>query len=73
MKLFITAKPGAKQRLVEKIDQTHFVVRVPEKPDKGRANAAMIKALADFLSVAPSRLQIIAGHTIKQKVIDYSE
>ena len=78
MRLFITAKPRAKhfdkaqckEGSVEKIDDTHFVVAVKESPIQGRANKAIIEALADFLNIAPSRLKIISGHTTRQKVIE---
>lgn len=70
MKLFITAKPRAKEGKVEKIDETHFVVAVKEPPVQGRANAAILKTLADYLDIAPSRLKIIAGHASRRKVIE---
>ncbi len=78
MKIFVKAKPRAKhfdkaqckEGSVEKIDDTHFVVAVKEPPVEGRANAAVVRVLADFLNVAPSRLRIISGHTTSQKVIE---
>ncbi len=70
MKLFVTAKPMAREEKVEKIDATHFTVAVKEPPVEGRANRAVIKALADFLGIAPSRLKIVSGYTFKQKVIE---
>lgn len=70
MKIFVKAKPNAKEEKVEKIDDTHFVVKVKEPPVQGRANRAIIKVLADFLNTAPSRLNIISGYTAKQKVIE---
>lgn len=63
MKLYISAKPRAKEEKVKKINETHFRVAVNEPPVQGRANMAIIRVLADFLNVAPSRLKIIAGHT----------
>ena len=72
MKLFITAKPRAKEESVEKIDDTHFVVAVKEPPIQGRANAAIINALADFLHIAPTRLSIVSGYTRRKKVIEVS-
>lgn len=70
MKLFITAKPGAKDERVEKRDDTHFVVAVKEPPVGGRANSAILKALAGFLRVASSRVKIISGHTGRRKIIE---
>lgn len=70
MKFFVTAKPMAKEERVEKIDSEHFVVSVKEPPIQGRANQAILKALARFLDVAPSRLRILSGYTSRQKVIE---
>lgn len=70
MKIFVAAKPMAKEERVEKLDETHFVVSVKEPPIQGRANQAIIKALACFLDVAPSRLRIVAGYTSRQKIIE---
>ena len=70
MKLFIFAKPGAKEDSVKKINDTHFVVTVREPPIQGRANKAIIKTLAEFLGISPSRLNMVLGHTNKQKVIE---
>lgn len=70
MKLFVAAKPGARREKVEKIDETHFEVAVKEPPVQGRANAAIIRALADFLALPPSRLRIVSGWSSRRKVID---
>lgn len=70
MKLFITAKPRAKEERVEKISDTHFIVAVKEPPVKGLANAAIIKALAWHFGVSLSSVVIISGHTSRQKIIE---
>ena len=74
MKLFITAKPRAREESVRKISATagemHFLVSVKEPPVQGRANAAILKTLADYLDIAPSCLRIISGHTRRQKIVE---
>ncbi|MEK7131683.1 MAG: DUF167 domain-containing protein [Patescibacteria group bacterium] len=70
MKIFVKAKPNAKNEKVIKNDEIHFEVSVKEPPRQGMANAAVIIALADFLNIAPSRLQIISGHTSRNKIIE---
>ena len=70
MKIFIKAKPNSKKEFVEKISDTNFVVAVKEPPIKGKANQAIIKALADFIGIAPSRLKIISGAVSRQKIIE---
>ena len=68
MNLFVAAKPGAKQEKIERLDETHFKVSVKAPPDEGRANQAVLDALAEFLKVPKSRLELIRGHKSKQKV-----
>lgn len=70
MKIFVKAKPSAREEKVEKVDDTNFVVSVREPPVEGQANAAIIHALARYFSIAPSRVAIISGHTSRGKVIE---
>jgi uncharacterized protein YggU (UPF0235/DUF167 family) len=70
MKLFVTAKPNAKENRVEEIDATHFRVWVKARPDKGLANEAVIETLAAYLKIPKSRLNLIAGHKSKSKIVD---
>ena len=44
-----------------------IAVRVTAAPADGKANAAVIKALADALSTRPSGLSLVAGHTGRDK------
>lgn len=69
MKLFITVKTNSKKPGVDKIDETHFVVRVAAAPVEGLANEAVLRALAAFLNKAPSSLSIIAGFRSKKKIV----
>ena len=70
MKIFVKAKPKAKIEKVEKIDNENFVVFVKESPVKGRANQAIIKALAEYFKVPPVNVKIVSGYTSKQKVVE---
>lgn len=70
MKIFVSAKTGAKKCNVEKIDGAHFKVTVKEPPQKGRANAAIAKALADYFGIAPSRMHLARGKTSKKKTFE---
>ena len=69
MKLFITVKPKSKEELVEKVDDTHFFVRVKAPAHEGKANKAVVRALARYFDVAPSAVEIISGTTSRKKVI----
>ena len=65
-------KLKSKQGFVKKVDETHFEVAVKEPPVEGRANQAVIQALADYFDLAPSRLEIVSGRTSRQKLIEVS-
>ncbi len=68
MRIFVKAKPGSGKEYVERIDDTHFTIWVREAPERGLANLAITKALADHLGVSRSALSLIAGFSSRQKV-----
>ena len=70
MKIFIKVKTNSKHPGVEKINDTHFTVSVKEPPTENKANAAIIKALANYFALAPSRINLIKGTTSHNKILD---
>ncbi len=72
MKIFVKAKPRVKEEKIQKIDESHYLVSVKEPPVKGEANRAIIKALAEYFKISPSRVNIVSGHTSKNKIIEIS-
>ncbi|HEY4521902.1 MAG TPA: DUF167 domain-containing protein [Candidatus Paceibacterota bacterium] len=70
MRFFIKVKTGAKVESVKQIDETHFVVAVSARPEKGRANEAVCKALAEYLKIPLWRVGIRSGLTSKEKIIE---
>jgi uncharacterized protein (TIGR00251 family) len=47
-------------------------VRLTAPPVDGAANEALVKFLADTLSVAKSQIEIVSGHTSRDKVLRIS-
>ncbi len=70
MKIFVQAKPNAREESVEKIDLANFIVAVKEPPVNGLANAAIQKALAKYFGVAPSRVRLVSGYTSRKKMFE---
>jgi uncharacterized protein YggU (UPF0235/DUF167 family) len=70
MKLTVNVKTNSGTPGVIRTGPVGFEVAVGEPPAEGRANKAMLRALARFLDVAPSRLRIVSGHTFRTKVVE---
>ena len=74
MKIFVEAKPGAREEKVEKIDppagraeEHHFIVAVKEPPIKGRANHAIAQALARYFNIPRSCVNMVSGFASRNK------
>ncbi|MEK7624696.1 MAG: DUF167 domain-containing protein [Patescibacteria group bacterium] len=70
MKIFVKAKPNAKEDKIEKISENNYFVSVKEPPVKGAANRAIIKILAEYFQKPYSRINIISGYASRQKIIE---
>lgn len=69
MKIYIKAKPKSKREYIKKIDDTHYTIAVKEPPIMGRANQAIIKAMAKYFDKPSFQINIISGEKSKQKII----
>jgi uncharacterized protein YggU (UPF0235/DUF167 family) len=82
MKIFVKAKPKAKEEKVEppipkllpteNNEKEWFKVWVKEPAMQGRANAAIAKALANYFKVSNSQVRLISGFSSKQKTFEIS-
>jgi uncharacterized protein (TIGR00251 family) len=70
MKLFITVKTNAKKEGVIEKSGTEYVISVKAPAKEGKANEAVIKAMARHLGCAQSHIRIIRGTTGKKKVLE---
>ena len=73
-RLFIrlTPKAGRESLLGLQDDgsgQVRLKIGVTAVPEKGKANAALIKLLAKHLQVAKSRIELVSGETDRNKVL----
>jgi len=69
MIIIVLAKPRSREQKVEKNIDGSYTVRVCEPPDDGKANKAIIRALAEHFKVAQSRIEMASGHAGKKKII----
>ena len=72
----MAASPILTLRVTPRADRTEVVgrradgviaVRVTAAPADGKANAAVIKAVADAIGTRPSGLTLVSGHTGRDK------
>ena len=73
MKIFVKVKPKANEEKVITLSDTNFKVQVKESPEKGRANRAVIRMLADYFNTSQSNIKIISGSTSKLKIIEITK
>ncbi len=69
MKLFVQVKTGKKATWVERVSGSEYLVEVTARPVQGKANEAVIKALAKYLGISASRIRIVSGATSKKKIV----
>ncbi|HEX5635809.1 MAG TPA: DUF167 domain-containing protein [Gammaproteobacteria bacterium] len=62
--------PGASRNKIAGWIGDAVKIRVQAPPEKGKANAAVIALLADFLDIPAKQLSICAGHTSQNKVVE---
>jgi hypothetical protein len=67
-RLALRVTPGARSEGLE-IAGDRLVVRVRAKPTDGAANKAVIGLVAKAIGVAPSRLELLRGHTAREKLL----
>ena len=70
MKIIVKAKPGAKNDALEKIDEHNYIIHVKAPAIEGKANAAIIKLLAEHFDISQSLVEIISGQMARTKVIE---
>ena len=81
MRIIVKVKPNAKNETVERVTQPTLLledkkemdiykVSVKEPPVDGKANKAVIKALAKYFEVSSSLVNLVSGASVKQKVFE---
>jgi uncharacterized protein (TIGR00251 family) len=63
----VQAQPKAGRDAVVGVHAGRLKVAVTQAPEKGKANAALVKLLAKSLGVSKSRVTLTAGETSSQK------
>ena len=70
MLIFVTVKPRKKENIIEKTDNSHYIVFTKEIPVKGRVNNAVQKLLSKHLNLPRNVIILKSGATSKHKVFE---
>ena len=63
----VHAQPGARKNGITGIHDCRLKVAVTQAPEKGKANQALIKLLAELLDVKRQQISLVSGETAQQK------
>lgn len=70
VRLTLKIVPGASQdKVVGRLGEA-LKLRVRAQPERGKANAAVIALLAQYLHVPDSAIQVVTGHTSSTKIVE---
>ena len=72
MMISVSVKPNAHENRVEELPDGSFSVWVTAVPEKGKANLAVLRALAAHFGVALSRVKIVRGASSGRKLVEIS-
>ena len=70
VRIALKVQPKASADRVEGVERGALRVRVTAAPDKGKANARVVKVLAAALGVPAGRLRIVSGEKSRDKVVE---
>ena len=68
-RLRLRVSPGAGRAGIVGRHGDAWKVRVKAPPEDGRANEAILRLLADALSVPRKTLSLVSGHTARDKIV----
>jgi uncharacterized protein len=69
-RLRLRVVPGARDSRVVGRHGEAWKVRVKAPPERGRANDAAVRLLAETLRIAPESVTLVAGHGSRDKVVE---
>lgn len=73
MRLQIRVTPRARQPAVSTADDGSLVVKVRAPAEDGRANEAVVEALAAHFGVSKRAVSIVRGHSSRRKLVEVQQ
>lgn len=68
----VRIQPRASKNGISRMEDGSLKIRLTAPPVDGAANEALAKFLSDVLGVSTSQVEIVSGHTGRQKIIRVS-
>ena len=69
-RLRVRVSPGAGRTALVGRHGDAWKVRVTEAPERGRANEAVLRLLADTLALPRTALTLVSGHGAREKIVE---
>ena len=69
-RLKLRVSPGAGRAAVVGRHGDAWKVRVTQAPERGRANEAVLRLLADALAIPRSAVTLVSGHGAREKIVE---
>ena len=70
--LTVRIQPRASKNEAVRLENGGIKIRLTAPPVDGAANEALVKFLADRFGVAKSQVEIVTGHTSRDKIVQIS-
>jgi uncharacterized protein len=71
-RLHLRVSPGATRSRIVGRHGEGWKIHVAAPPEDGRANAAVVRLIADTVSVSRGAVSLVAGHDSKDKIVELS-
>lgn len=72
-RISVKVTPRASRNELTPLSDGSFTAKVTAPPADGEANRAVIRLLADYFDIAPSRIRLVSGACSRQKVFEVEE
>ena len=70
LKYIVKVRFGSARLVI--LEGNEILVTIRSPPERGKANAELVKVLAHYFGVGPGRVRIISGATSRKKVVEVS-
>ena len=71
MRYLVSVKFGPEGRVI--VEGNEIIISISSAPQRGKANAELVKKLARHFRVKPSSVRIVRGLTARNKMVEISE